>query len=179
MRGRGKRPIESSWFIMSDGGRVGQKGAALLELIASAPLIAALIVALGTAFAFGVRAYLFLLSDWALQEQVGYAMERMVTDLRYAEDAKIEDDRLRIYCREVSGPLRWVAYDRTNETIPRIRLDSQPLTGQDRLGEIAMEEFKAEMVDSQTVFLRLVGKNTLTGQSYALETMVRMMGKAS
>ena len=154
-----------------------ERGAALFELVASMPLVAALSVALGTAFAFGVRAYLFLMSDWALQEQVGYAMERMVMDLRYAEDAKIEGGDLKIRCREVGGPLRWVTYERTNETVSRIRRDSQPLTGQSTLGKIAMEEFQAE-IGTQTVFLRLVGKNTLTDQSYALETMVTLMGKA-
>ena len=161
---------------MNDGENIREKGAALLELVASMPLIAALAVALGTAFVFGVRAYLFLMSDWALQEQVGYAMERMVMDLRYAEEAKIEGGVLKIRCREVGGPLRWVLYERTNETVPRIRRDSQPLTGQSTLGKIAMDEFRAE-VGTQDVFVRLAGKNTLTGQSYTLETMVTLMGK--
>ena len=153
-----------------------EKGAALLELVASMPLIAALVVALGTAFVFGVRAYLFLMSDWALQEQVGYAMERMVMDLRYADDAKIEGGVLKIHCREVGGPLQWVLYERTNETVPRIRRGSQPLTGQSTLGKIAMEEFRAE-IGTQDVFVRLAGKNMLTGQTYTLETMVKLMGK--
>ena len=161
---------------MNEGEHIREKGAALLELVASMPLIAALAVALGTAFVFGVRAYLFLMSDWALQEQVGYAMERMVMDLRYAEEAKVEGGVLKIRCREVGGPLRWVLYERTNETVPRIRRDSQPLTGQSTLGKIAMDEFRAE-VGTQDVFVRLVGKNTLTGQSYTLETMVTLMGK--
>ena len=106
------------------------------------PIIAILSVALGTAFIFGVRAYLFLMSDWALQEQVGYVMERMVIDLRYAEEARIEGGCLKIRCREVGGPLQSVVYERTNETVPRIRRDSQPLTGQSTLGKIGMEEFE-------------------------------------
>ena len=143
---------------------------------ASMPMIAALSVALGTAFIFGVRAYIFLMSDWALQEQVGYAMERMVMDLRYAEKAQIEGNRLRIYCRGVGGSVRLVVYERTNETVPRIRCDSQPLTGQSTLGKIAMEDFHVE-VGTQTVFVRIAGKNLLTDQSYALETMVTLKGK--
>ena len=164
---------------MSDGRHAGEKGAALLELIASVPLIAVLSVALGTAFIFGVRAYLFLMSDWALQEQVGYAMERMVMDLRYAEDAKIEGNRLKVHCRELGGPLYWFVYERTNDTVPRIRRDSQPLTGQSTLGKIKMKEFEARFADAreQAVFLRLLGENTLTGQTYELETMVTLMGK--
>ena len=153
-----------------------EKGAALLELVASMPLIAALVVALGTAFVFGVRAYLFLMSDWALQEQVGYAMERIVTDLRYAEEAKMEGNRLLIHCREIGAPLKWVEYERTNEAVPRIRLGDQPLTGQSTLGKIAMEDFHVE-VGTQTVFVRIAGKNLLTDQSYALETMVTLKGK--
>ena len=164
---------------MSNGRHAGEKGAALLELIASVPLIAVLSVALGTAFIFGVRAYLFLMSDWALQEQVGYAMERMVMDLRYAEDAKIEGNRLKVRCRELGGPLYWFVYERTNDTVPRIRRDSQPLTGQSTLGKIKMKEFEARFADAreQAVFLRLLGENTLTGQTYELETMVTLMGK--
>lgn len=147
-----------------------------MELIASMPLIAILLVALGTAFVFGVRAYLFLMSDWALQEQVGYAMERIVTDLRYAEEAKMEGNRLLIHCREIGAPLKWVEYERTNEAVPRIRLGDQPLTGQSTLGKIAMEDFHVE-VGTQTVFVRIAGKNLLTDQSYALETMVTLKGK--
>lgn len=161
---------------MSDNRRKREKGAAFLELIASMPLIAILFVALGTAFVFGVRAYLFLMSDWALQEQVGYAMERIVTDLRYAEEAKMEGNRLLIHCREIGAPLKWVEYERTNEAVPRIRLGDQPLTGQSTLGKIAMEDFHVE-VGTQTVFVRIAGKNLLTDQSYALETMVTLKGK--
>lgn len=161
---------------MSDNRRKREKGAAFLELIASMPLIAILLVALGTAFVFGVRAYLFLMSDWALQEQVGYAMERIVTDLRYAEKAKMEGNRLLIHCREIGAPLKWVEYERTNEAVPRIRLGDQPLTGQSTLGKIAMEDFHVE-VGTQTVFVRIAGKNLLTDQSYALETMVTLKGK--
>ena len=161
---------------MSDNRRKREKGAAFLELIASMPLIAILLVALGTAFVFGVRAYLFLMSDWALQEQVGYAMERIVTDLRYAEEAKMEGNRLLIHCREIGASLKWVEYERTNEAVPRIRLGDQPLTGQSTLGKIAMEDFHVE-VGTQTVFVRIAGKNLLTDQSYALETMVTLKGK--
>ena len=161
---------------MSDNRRKREKGAAFLELIASMPLIAILLVALGTAFVFGVRAYLFLMSDWALQEQVGYAMERIVMDLRYAEEAKMEGNRLLIHCREIGAPLKWVEYERTNEAVPRIRLGDQPLTGQSTLGKIAMEDFHVE-VGTQTVFVRIAGKNLLTDQSYALETMVTLKGK--
>lgn len=161
---------------MSDNRRKREKGAAFLELIASMPLIAILLVALGMAFVFGVRAYLFLMSDWALQEQVGYAMERIVTDLRYAEEAKMEGNRLLIHCREIGAPLKWVEYERTNEAVPRIRLGDQPLTGQSTLGKIAMEDFHVE-VGTQTVFVRIAGKNLLTDQSYALETMVTLKGK--
>lgn len=161
---------------MSDNRRKREKGAAFLELIASMPLIAILLVALGTAFVFGVRAYLFLMSDWALQEQVGYAMERIVTDLRYAEEAKMEGNRLLIHCREIGAPLKWVEYERTNEAVPRIRLGDQPLTGQSTLGKIAMEDFHVE-VGTQTVFVCIAGKNLLTDQSYALETMVTLKGK--
>ena len=161
---------------MSDNRRKSEKGAAFLELIASMPLIAILLVALGTAFVFGVRAYLFLMSDWALQEQVGYAMERIVTDLRYAEEAKMEGNRLLIHCREIGAPLKWVEYERTNEAVPRIRLGDQPLTGQSTLGKIAMEDFRVE-VGTRAVFVRIAGKNLLTDQSYALETMVTLKGK--
>lgn len=161
---------------MSDNRRKREKGAAFLELIASMPLIAILLVALGMAFVFGLRAYLFLMSDWALQEQVGYAMERIVTDLRYAEEAKMEGNRLLIHCREIGAPLKWVEYERTNEAVPRIRLGDQPLTGQSTLGKIAMEDFHVE-VGTQTVFVRIAGKNLLTDQSYALETMVTLKGK--
>ena len=103
-------------------------------------------------------------------------MERIVTDLRYAEEAKMEGNRLLIHCREIGAPLKWVEYERTNEAVPRIRLGDQPLTGQSTLGKIAMEDFHVK-VGTQTVFVRIAGKNLLTDQSYALETMVTLKGK--
>ena len=92
---------------------------------------------------------------------------------------KIEGNRLKVHCREVSGHLDWFVYERTNETAPRIRRSGQPLTGQSTLGKIRMKEFEARFADAreQAVFLRLVGENTLTGQTYELETMVTLMGK--
>ncbi len=155
-----------------------EKGIGLLELVATMPLIVLLSVALGTAFVFGVRAYAYVLSDWVLQEQVSYAMERMVTDLRYAVDAEAEENTLRIRCRDVSNSLEWVEYKKTTEAQPRIRRKNQPLTGQSTLGQIVMEHFSAEMPRDRLVILRLAGKNLLTGQTYELETAVVLMGKA-
>ena len=158
------------------GRRASEQGGILLELAVATPLFALLAIAIGTIFIFGVRAYALVLSEWSLQEQVGYAMERIVTDLRYAEEAKMEGNRLLIHCREIGAPLKWVEYERTNEAVPRIRLGDQPLTGQSTLGKIAMEDFHVE-VGTQTVFVRIAGKNLLTDQSYALETMVTLKGK--
>ena len=150
-----------------------------MEIAVATPLLALLCVAIGTVFVFGVRAYALVLSDWSLQEQVGYAMERMTADLRYAENAKVQDGKLRVLCRESSGAAHWVEYERTAETQPRIRRDSQPLTGQSTLGAIGMKTFEAEIVGERTVFLRLVGENQWTGQAYELETAVTWTGKGT
>ncbi len=141
------------------------------------PMMVMLIAALGTVFAFGVRSYLFLMSDWALQEQVGYAVERMASDLRYAEKVLIADGRLKVYYRPGSGGAQWVEYEKTRERYPRIMRDDQPLTGQSILGLIAMRDFELEMVGMKTVFLRLEGENTLTGRKYELETAVTWPGE--
>ena len=156
-----------------------EKGTGFLELVAAMPLIVLLIAALGTTFAFGVRAYLFLLGDWALQEQVGYAMERMATDLRYAEDVKLDGGRLRILCRAANGPAAWVVYEATRESWPRMMRDSQPLTGQSMLGKIVMRQFAPKFVGDRTVLLRLIGENLLTGRTYELETAVTWTGSGS
>lgn len=156
-----------------------EKGTGFLELVAAMPLIVLLIAALGTTFAFGVRAYLFLLGDWALQEQVGYAMERMATDLRYAEDVKLDGGRLRILCRAANGPAAWVVYEATRESWPRMMRDSQPLTGQSTLGKIVMRQFSPKFVGDRTVLLRLIGENLLTGRTYELETAVTWTGSGS
>ena len=154
-----------------------EKGTGFLELVAAMPLIVLLVAALGTTFAFGVRAYLFLLGDWALQDQVGYAMERMTTDLRYAEDVKLDGGRLRVLCRAANGPAAWVVYEATRESWPRMMRDSQPLTGQSTLGKIVMRQFASKFVGDRTVLLRLIGENLLTGRTYELETAVTWTGK--
>ena len=150
-----------------------------MEMVAAMPLLVVLCAALAAAFVFGLRAYLFLLGDWALQEQVSYAMERMVADLRYAEDVKIESGDLKVLCRAGSGPAVWATYRNTRELWPRMTLDGQPLTGQSTLGQIAVKTFAAERVGERTVFLRLVGENRLTGQDYELETAVTWTGKGT
>ena len=155
-----------------------ERGEILLELAAATPLLILLCVAIGTSFLFGVRAYALALSDWSLQEQVGYAMERMTADLRYAEAAKAEGGKLKVFCREASGEPHWVEYERTNEAQPRIRRDSQPLTGQSTLGAIGMKTFEAD-VNGKTVFLRLIGENQWTGQTYELETAITCAGKGT
>ena len=160
------------------GRRASEQGGILLELAVATPLFALLAIAIGTIFIFGVRAYALVLSEWSLQEQVGYAMERMTADLRYAEGAKMEGRKLRVLCRESSGAPHWVEYERTDEAQPRLRRGSQPLTGQSTLGAIGMKTFVAE-VDGRTVFLRLVGENQWTGQTYELETAVTWTGKGT
>lgn len=157
----------------------GEKGAGLLGLVAAMPLIGLLLAAFGTMFVFGARAYFFLLSDWALQEQVGYAMERMTTDLRYAEDVKLDGGRLRVFCRATDGSPAWVVYEKTKEMQARIMRDSQPLTGQSTLGRISMREFKTERVGDRTVLLRLIGENLVSGRTYELETAVTWTGKGT
>lgn len=165
--------------MSNGGGQEEERGAIFLELAVAAPLLGLLCVAIGTIFIFGVRAYALVLSDWSLQEQVGYAMERMTADLRYAEDVKVQNGRLRVLCRESSGDAHWVEYERTVEAQPRIRRGSQPLTGQSTLGAIGMKTFEAEIVGERTAFLRLVGENQWTGQVYELETAVTWTGKGT
>ena len=159
--------------------RGSEKGTGVLELVAAMPLIVFLLAALGTVFVFGVRAYLFLLSDWALQEQVGYAMERMAADLRYAEDVKMEGGRLQVLCRATSEPAAWVVYEATQESWPRMMRGGQPLTGQSTLGKIVMRQFTAKPIGDRAVLLRLVGENLLTGRTYELETAVTWTGKGT
>ena len=143
------------------------------------PLVVILLIAMGTAFAFGVRAYVFLLGDWELQKQVAFAMERMTTDLRYAENATISGDTLRVLCRMTNETAQWVDYEMTAEDLPRMMRSRQPMTGESSLGMIAMTRFAAEAVGPRTIFLRLRGENRLTGHIYELETAVTWTGKGS
>lgn len=157
---------------VADRRRFGERGAGLLELAAAMPLLALLLAAVGTSFAFGVRAYAFLLSDWEMQREAGFAMERMTADLRYAEDAEVLNGRLRVRCRQTSEAAQWVEYARTSGEMPRMTRNSQPMTGESTLGPIAMTRFEAERVGARTMRLRLDAENRLTGRAFSLETAV-------
>ena len=148
-----------------------------MEIIFAMPLITVLLIALGTSFAFGLRSYLFLLGDWTLEEEVSYAMERMTSDLRYAEDVKIEGAKLRVLCRLTSGPATWVEYEKTNEEEPRIRRDRQPLTGESKTGRIAVRDFELRLLGERTIYLRISGENLITGRTFELATAVTWTGK--
>jgi len=152
-------------------------GHSILELLVAMPLLSVLLVVLSTSFAFGVKNYVVLLSNWELQNQVKLPMERLVMDLDYAEKVEISADRLRIHCRKSDGQMGWVEYGMINENRPVISRNSQPLTGGSRLGDIRFYTFEYHIEDEKLVTFTIGAENMLTGKKFALQSAVWIAGK--
>lgn len=155
-----------------------QQGMALLELLIAMPLLSILLVSLGTAFLWGVKLYFFAVSDWELQEQVRISVERIVRDITYADSVKLVGEEVRIWIKDddTTGQ-KYVVYTINGSRLPEITKNSQPMTGQSRLGEIGITKFHFRMQGARTVFIEIEGENTLTKRKFLLETAATMMKK--
>ena len=149
-----------------------EAGQSLVELAVALPLIALLLGSLAMALGWGMRAYVSLLSDWELQNQVRFSMERITSDLMYAYRFESVGGRLRILIPGADGVPQWIEYVRTEEDRPRLARNSQPLTGESRLVDIAIADFEFRPVGTRTLFFRIKGENLRTGHVFELESAV-------
>lgn len=155
-----------------------QKGMALLELLVAIPLLSILLASLGTAFLWGLKFYFFAVSDWELQEQVRISIERIVRDITYADRVKLVGEEVRIWIKDdETTDQKYVVYTTNGSRLPEITKNSQPMTGQSRLGEIAITKFNFRMQGTRTVFIEIEGENTLTKRRFLLETAATMIKK--
>lgn len=153
-----------------------ESGAGLLELMAALPLLSIMLVSFGLLLALGVRQYTFMISDWQLQREVRFVVERISYDLLTAQAVSQSGGRLRILC---SGSEGWVEYRLTSETIPRVMRNSQPMTGESMMGRIKISALEVRESEGHVLFFRVKGENVLTGHEFELESAAIWPGRPS
>ncbi len=151
-----------------------ERGYGLIELVAAMPIAIFLLCSLGAVFCLGIKAYVYMLSDWELERQVQFSMEHVRHDLLYALRAEDAPGKLRILCRAASGPAQWVEYELTSETMPRFMRNHQPITGESILGNIRIVEFGYRKQGERTMLFQITAQNLLTGHSYSLDSAVTL-----
>ncbi len=152
----------------------GQAGQSLAELAVALPLIALLLCSLAAVLGWGFRAYYAMLSDWELQNQIRFPMERIAADLMYAYRFESVGGRLRIRVHDTGGHPQWVEYELTKEERPRLLRNSQPMTGESRLVDLSALEFEFRPAGTRTLFYRIRGENPRTGHAFELESAVTL-----
>ena len=65
-----------------------------MELTVSLPLFAMLLVSLAVLFGWGIKAYFYMISDWQVQRDVQFAMQRISEDVRFGENFSCDGDKL-------------------------------------------------------------------------------------
>lgn len=152
-----------------------EKGSTLLSLLVSVPLLTVMLIGLATFLCFGIKRYVYLRGNYELIEQVRTPLERIVRDLNVAEQAMKDGNRLWIYTRNTSESPTWNDYMLVGASSdnPRISRNSQPLTGDSKLGDIRITKFDFS-VEGRTVFVEISGKNMMTEREYTLKTAVTM-----
>ena len=155
-------------------GKWSEAGQSLAELAVAMPLIALLLGSLAVALGWGLRSYVAMLNDWELQNQIRFSMERITSDLMYAYRFESSDRRLRILIHDAGGVPKWIEYVLTEDERPRLMRNSQPMTGESRLVDLAVSEFELRPAGARTLFFRIKGENLRTGRVFELESAVTL-----
>ena len=152
-----------------------QSGYGLVELMVSLPILILMLLSLSAAFLWFLKSYLLVFSEFELHNQVRMPMERIAHDLTYADQAALLSDGIRIFVWNSQGNKDWVVYTFENSRIYR---DTQPLTGDTRIGDMVITKFQCEQKEPRNIYIEIEGKNLTTGYTFSLETAVQLLDKS-
>lgn len=157
----------------------GERGFSLLELLVSLPIVMLLLISLITAFFFSIKAYMYEISDWVLQDEIRTVMCQIVHDLKYAKTVEKNADVLYIKLHENTNLKRkFIIYERLDKMLHPMARGKQPMTGHSKLSSVDIKKFSFRIEDRgdnpQVVHLELVGENLMTKHVFALETSVQL-----
>lgn len=163
-----------------------ESGAILLETIVAVPLLVVLLATLGTMIVFGARAYLHIIADAELQQELQIAFQRVTDDLLEAKEINFPGDRdsavtiikrqdpLRSgYEGESTGVNYWLNNVEGTKKLVK-ESASAPMTGNHALAGITITEFscRPDQREMGVYTLRLTGRSGVTGHEYGLSTAI-------
>ena len=186
----GSFPFNGWCYAMSEQERP-EKGGMLLELLIALPLILFLTMSLCMAFSSFLKAYLLVSREWELQQELRVCMERMVQDIKLAEDVCIEgDERPSLgYTRHTAqGDILqgyYIIYPGVPGCMKKMKADGygapQPMTGGSWPGRVSVTAACYEIRDGR-LFIVLRGRELDSSLELELSTAIalpmRMRGES-
>ncbi|MGN0941382.1 MAG: Tfp pilus assembly protein FimT/FimU [Selenomonadaceae bacterium] len=148
-----------------------ERGVSLLELLTAMPILSILMISLTVLLGFGIKSYLFVLSDWEMQREVEFTMESIQHDLMYAKSADIVSGQLIITNQSAKSIIpETTTYELTSGSNLHITRNAQPMTGDTKLSNINILKFMLRRHSEKTIFYNIEAENALTGHRYELRS---------
>ena len=161
------------------GGKDGEEGFSLPELLVAVPLMLMLGVGMLNLFFAGAGNYRDFVGDWELIQQVRVPMEEISRDIRYCGELKQENgsNYTMLYIRrhyltgaQVTAEEYWQRYKITQRSANDywITKNDQPLVGKTALTNIVLDECSAQVLGTNKARVVISGTNKATGHSFRL-----------
>lgn len=115
------------------------------------------------------------LAALALQQQLRFAAAGIVRDVTYADDAQALDGKLILSTRRGDGRPKKIVYEVKEG---RLIKDSQPVTGDEKIHAVWLQEFFCEKKNETTILFRLRAVQRNTRQAFTLETAAALFHRA-
>lgn len=145
-----------------------EKGYTLLEFMLSLPVLVGLLFSLTIASLYFLKLYTYTVSQAELQDQVRISMERIVRDMSYTDQIQLIGNDVTLWV--------WTGSERQQITYSykdsKLYRNTQPLTGDCRLGTILIIRFRCQKLSSRYFRIEITGRNYTIHRDFTLLTTV-------
>lgn len=166
-----------------------EQGHSLFELSLSLPIMILLTLSIGTLFLWTMKFFVYEMADWALQEEMCSAIERIAGDARAASRVRIRHKQYSFdplaYCDillwkprcfptaeenrsyylaeqpKSTGGLYWKLYHNS---------DYEPITGDSIVGNTNLLKFHCEIIPPARLRIELKGRSLITRHNLEVKT---------
>lgn len=145
-----------------------EKGYTLLEFMISLPVIVGLLFSLTVGSLYLLKLYTYTISRSELQDQVRIPMERITNDLSHTDQIQLIGNDVTLWV--------WTGNDRQQITYSyrnsKLYRNTQPLTGDCRLGTILIIRFRCQQISQRYVRIEITGRNYSIHRDFTLSTTI-------
>ena len=145
-----------------------ENGYTLLEFMFALPVILGLLLSLSVGSLYFLKLYSYSVSQSELQDQVRIPMERIVRDISYADQIQLIGNDVTLWV--------WTGNDRQQITYSyrnsKLYRNTQPLTGDCRLGTILIIRFRCQQISQRYVRIEITGRNYSIHRDFTLSTTI-------
>lgn len=162
-----------------------ERGHSLFELSLSLPIMIVLTLTLGAMFLWTMKAFIYEMADWEMQEELYTALQRVSGDARTASSISINHKKLihdgtdHAYCSlSIWKPQCYPSTEKTMIYYSAEQPDvvwklyrnntSEPITGDSILSDVHLTRFHCEIIPPAILRIEIAGKSGIT--RHTLET---------